>query len=156
MRGRIDYICNHNFISVGPFTMRQRWADMHLEGVMQTERISDAEYEVMNCLWQASPLTASDIAHMVPGERQWSLQTVKTLLSRLVTKNVVSHAVDGRRYLYSPLISRSAYITNESKRFVDRMFSGRAAPLFAHLAEREAFSEEDISDIEKLLRKMKK
>jgi predicted transcriptional regulator len=123
---------------------------------MQTERISDAEFEVMNCLWQTSPLTASDIAGLVPQERQWSLQTVKTLLSRLVAKNVISHEVDGRRYLYSPLVSRSEYVSGESKRFVDRLFSGRAGPLFAHLAEREAFSEEDISDIEKLLREMKK
>ncbi|WP_438728943.1 BlaI/MecI/CopY family transcriptional regulator [Parasphingorhabdus sp. DH2-15] len=123
---------------------------------MQTERISDAEFEVMNCLWQTSPLTAADIAGLVPQERQWSLQTVKTLLSRLVAKNVINHEVDGRRYLYSPLVSRSEYVSGESKRFVDRLFSGRAGPLFAHLAEREAFSEEDISDIEKLLREMKK
>jgi len=123
---------------------------------MQSERISEAEFEVMDCLWQKSPLTASEIADLVPEERRWSLQTVKTLLSRLVAKQVITHDVDGRRYLYRPLIARTDYVSGESKRFVDRMFSGRAGPLFAHLAEREAFSEEDIADIEELLREMKK
>lgn len=123
---------------------------------MAIERISDAEFEVMDCLWQRSPLTASEIAERVAAERKWSLQTVKTLLSRLASKGAIAHDVDGRRYLYRPLLAREDYVTGESTRFVNRLFSGRAAPLFAHLAEREAFSKEDITDIERLLREMKK
>lgn len=123
---------------------------------MPVERISDAEFEVMDCLWHQSPLTASDIAEKVPTERAWSLQTVKTLLSRLASKGAITHDVDGRRYLYRPLLAREDYVTGESTRFVNRLFSGRAGPLFAHLAEREALSDEDIAEIERLLREMKK
>ncbi|WOE75115.1 BlaI/MecI/CopY family transcriptional regulator [Alterisphingorhabdus coralli] len=123
---------------------------------MAVERISDAEFEVMDCLWDQSPLTASEISERVPADRKWSLQTVKTLLSRLVNKGAITHEVDGRRYLYRPLLERQDYVAGESSRFVDRLFSGRAGPLFAHLAEREAFSEEDIAEIERLLKEMKK
>ncbi|MEO1046195.1 MAG: BlaI/MecI/CopY family transcriptional regulator [Pseudomonadota bacterium] len=123
---------------------------------MPKERISEAEFEVMDCLWRQSPLTASEIAEQVPAEREWSLQTVKTLLSRLANKGAIAHDVDGRRYLYRPLLARADYVAGESTRFVNRLFSGRAGPLFAHLAEREAFSDEDIADIERLLKEMKK
>ena len=92
----------------------------------------------------------------VCAERDWSLATVKTLLSRLVTKNAVATEPDGRRFLYTPLLERSDYVETESKRLVDRLFGGRAAPLFAHLAEAEALSDEDITEIEKLLKEMRK
>lgn len=118
--------------------------------------ISDAEHAVMEALWRRSPLTATEVCASVSPERDWSLATVKTLLSRLVTKNAVATEPDGRRFLYSPLLERSNYVGTESKRLVDRLFGGRAAPLFAHLAEAEALSEEDLAEIEKLLREMRK
>lgn len=120
------------------------------------ERISDAEYAVMEALWQRSPQTAAEVCQTVCGERGWSMPTVKTLLSRLVTKGALATEPDGRRFLYTPLIERSAYVGTESKRLVQRLFGGRAAPLFAHLAENEALSDEDIAEIESLLREMRK
>jgi len=55
-----------------------------------------------------------------------------------------------------PLLAREAYVGTESRRLVDRLFGGRAAPLFAHLAEAEALSDDDIAEIERLLREMRK
>lgn len=110
----------------------------------------------MEALWRRSPLTATEVCDSVCNERGWSLATVKTLLSRLVAKNAVATAPDGRRFLYSPLLERANYVESESKRLVDRLFGGRAAPLFAHLAEAEALTDEDLAEIETLLREMRK
>ena len=120
------------------------------------ERISEAEHAVMEVLWQRSPQTAADVCEAVCKQRGWSIPTVKTLLSRLVQKGALATQPDGRRYLYTPLIARSAYVGTESKRLVERLFGGRAAPLFAHLAEAEALTPDDIAEIERLLREMKK
>ena len=122
---------------------------------MPIDRISEAEYAVMEALWDASPLTANDIAGIVSAERDWTLQTVKTLLSRLANKGAVTHRRDGRHFLYSPVLAREDYVRDESDRLVTRLFGGRAGPLFAHLAERDAFTDQDIADIEKLLKEMK-
>lgn len=123
------------------------------EGV---ERISDAEYAVMEALWAKSPQSAAEVCAEVCGQRGWSMPTVKTLLSRLVQKGALATTPDGRRFLYSPLIERSAYVGTESKRLVERLFGGRAAPLFAHLAESEALTTDDIAEIERLLAELKK
>lgn len=123
------------------------------EGV---ERISEAEHAVMEALWQRSPQTAAEVCDTVCHERGWSMPTVKTLLSRLVQKGALATEPDGRRFLYSPLIARSAYVGGESRRLVDRLFGGRAAPLLAHLAQEEALTPEDIAEIERLLQEMKK
>lgn len=119
------------------------------------ERISDAEYAVMDVLWHESPLTAADVISRAPPARKWSAQTVKTLLSRLVAKGVAAHEADGRRYLYRPLIARDAYVASESSRLVDRLFGGKVSPLVAHLAEREALTPEDIAEIEAVLKALK-
>lgn len=120
------------------------------------ERISEAEQAVMEALWAASPLTAAEVSEKVAPQRGWSLATVKTLLSRLVAKKAVAAEPDGRRFLYSPAIERTDYVGGESRRLVDRLFGGRAAPLLVHLVESEALSDEDIEEIERLIREMRK
>ena len=70
-------------------------------------------------------------------------------------KRAIASQPDGRRFLYSPLIERAEYVGGESRRLVDRLFGGKAASLVAHLAESEALSEEDLSEIEALLKELK-
>ena len=109
----------------------------------------------MEVLWAApEALTAAEVAEGLV-KRGWSLATVKTMLSRLVTKGAISHREDGRRFLYSPAIEREAYVGTESKRFVERLFGGRLSPLVASLAEEDALDDEDIAAIEALLKELK-
>lgn len=118
-------------------------------------RISEAELEVMEVLWREAPLGAAEIARRVPAERGWSLATVKTLLSRLAAKRAIAHSREARRFLYSPLLAREDYVAGESRRLVERLFGGRVVPLVAHLAEREALSDDDIAEIERLIRELR-
>lgn len=120
-----------------------------------SEKVSDAEYAVMEALWEISPMTAADVTERVKESRGWSIQTVKTLLSRLLAKDIIAAEQDGRRFLYRPVVEREAYVTGESRRFVDRLFGGRAAPLVAHLAEQDQLSREDIEELDALLKALK-
>jgi BlaI family penicillinase repressor len=120
-----------------------------------TERISEAEQAVMEVLWEESPLTAQEVAERVPSERDWSANTVKTLLGRLLAKSIIGHEEDGRRYRYRPLVDRADFVVGESRRFMDRLFGGKLTPLVAHLAERDAITDQDIAEIEALLRELK-
>ncbi|NCP18703.1 MAG: CopY family transcriptional repressor [Erythrobacter sp.] len=120
------------------------------------ERISDAEHAVMEVLWDRHPLSATDVCDEICEARGWSMPTVKTLLARLVSKGALATEPDGRKFLYSPLIERADYVGGESQRLVDRLFGGRAASLFAHLAESESLTEEDLGEIERLLKELRK
>lgn len=122
---------------------------------MAQEKISEAEHAVMEALWEQSPLTAADVADRVAEARGWSIQTVKTLLSRLLAKDIVGADQDGRRFLYRPLVARDAYVAGESRRLVDRLFGGRITPLVAHLAEQDRLTAQDIEEIEALLKELK-
>ena len=120
------------------------------------ERISEAEHAVMEALWTRAPLTAAEVCEEVCTDRDWTLATVKTLLSRLVAKRAVTTEADGKRFLYSPAIPRARYLGGESRRLVDRLFGGRAASLVAHLAADEALTDADIAEIEALLETLKR
>ncbi len=120
-----------------------------------SERISEAEHEVMEVLWADSPLGAADVASRVDPGRGWSDRTVKTMLSRLLAKGAIAHEEDGRRYLYRPAVSRQAFLARESGRLLDRMFGGRVTPLVAHLAEQKRLTPADIEEIEALLKALR-
>lgn len=124
------------------------------------KRISGAELDVMDVLWdmqangKASMLATEIIAKLNP-QKNWSPRTVKTLLGRLVEKNVISHTPDGRRYLYYPLITRESHARGAISRLTERLFGGRVAPLVANFAEGKGLTEEDIKDLEVLLAELK-
>ena len=119
------------------------------------EKISEAELVVIEALWEQSPLTANDVADRVTAARDWSAQTVKTLLSRLMAKDVIAADQDGRRFLYRPLVAREDYVASESGRLVNRLFGGRVSPLVAQLASQDQLSDDDIAELEAILKGLK-
>nr|WP_294847465.1 BlaI/MecI/CopY family transcriptional regulator [uncultured Sphingomonas sp.] len=119
-------------------------------------RISESEWAVMEVLWYSkAPQSATDVADALSDDREWTLATVKTLLSRLTAKGVVAFDKDGRRFLYRPVVARDSMLGKESRRFVDRLFGGQLSPLMARLAEEDALDDADIEAIEKLLKELK-
>jgi BlaI family transcriptional regulator, penicillinase repressor len=121
-----------------------------------TERISDAEHAVMEVLWNDAPLAAQDVALRLTQSQDWTLATVKTLLSRLVTKGAVAAQAEGRKFLYSPALERDTWLSGESRRLVDRLFGGKLSPLVAQFANQETLTQEDITEIEALLKALRK
>lgn len=121
-----------------------------------SKSISQAEFTVMEVLWDESPLAASDVAKRLSEQTDWNVRTVKTLLSRLVAKKALETTQDGRRYLYAPQITRGSYAARATRKLSNRLFGGRAAPLVAHLAQGDGLSDEDIKDLEALIAELKK
>lgn len=119
------------------------------------DKITQAEYEIMSVLWRDAPLAASDVAKRLSKKKDWSDRTVKTLLSRLTDKNAVEYQTEGRRYLYSPVVSREAYTQRETKSLLDRVFGGKAAPLVAQLAESGDLDADDMDEILALIEEYK-
>lgn len=120
-----------------------------------TMPITPAEFEIMKVLWRRPGLSATDILEALAGERDWTIKTVRTLLSRLVEKGALGAAEDGRSFRYHPKVTEGDFAARETGQFVDRLFDGRAAPLVAQLAESRGLSPEDIAELEALLGRLK-
>jgi len=85
------------------------------------------------------------------GEQHWREGTVKALLNRLLRKKTIRADKDGRRFLYSPLVSRDEWVLSESKGLLDRLFAGRVAPLAAHFSQQGKLTKRDIADLKRLI-----
>ena len=117
-------------------------------------QISEAESVVMDVLWRRHPLAAEDVVAELADSRHWQEATIKTLLNRLLNKGAIAAEREGRRYLYSPLLEREAWVLEESRSLLDRLFDGRVAPLVAHFSEHRKLSRKDIAELRKLLEEL--
>lgn len=114
-------------------------------------RISGAESHIMEALWRRGPLTPDGIVAEVGEQHGWAPGTVKTLITRLLKKEAIAGHRRADGYYYSPLVSRSSYVQEESQNLVDRLFGGEIAPLVAHFAENQALSAKDIRHLKQLI-----
>lgn len=115
--------------------------------------ISEAESVVMEVLWARSPLATEDVMGALHHSK-WQESTVKTLINRLLKKGALKARKDGRRYLYSPAISRKEWLSQESDGFLSRMFGGRVAPLVTHFSQQRKLSKRDIADLKRLIQEL--
>ncbi|WP_297514016.1 BlaI/MecI/CopY family transcriptional regulator [uncultured Caulobacter sp.] len=123
---------------------------------MTDPKISAAESVVMEALWKRSPLTSEAIMAEICEPQGWTEGTVKVLISRLLKKKAITAQAEGRRYLYSPTISRRTYVGAESQGLLDRLFGGRLAPLVTHFSESEKLSAEDVAELKALIERIGK
>jgi len=114
--------------------------------------ISEAEAQVMEVLWRKSPQGTDEIAKALEGQQDWQLATVKTLVNRLLTKGAISAEKDGRRYLYTPVLQRDAWLEEQSIGLLDRLFDGRLAPLVAHFSSHRKLKKADIEALRQILK----
>lgn len=114
--------------------------------------ISEAEAQVMEVLWRKSPQGTDEIARALEGQQDWQLATIKTLLNRLLTKGAIRAEKDGRRYLYTPVLQRDAWLEEQSIGLLDRLFDGRLAPLVAHFSSHRKLKKADIEALRALLK----
>lgn len=105
----------------------------------------------MQVLWQRQPLSANDVVTALGNEKDWHEKTVKTLLNRLVSKGALGFEKEGRAYLYYPLIDQQQYQLEQGRSFVERIFSGRIAPLVAGFASQNKLSADDVAQLKQLI-----
>ena len=113
--------------------------------------ISEAESVVMDILWRAHPASADEVIAALAGQQDWQEATIKTLLNRLLNKGAIKADKDGRRYLYSPLLQREQWLSQESDSLLERLFGGRVAPLVAHFSKQRKLSRSDIAELKRLI-----
>jgi predicted transcriptional regulator len=114
-------------------------------------RITEAESEVMQVLWQRQAMAAEDVVAARASTREWQEATVKTLLNRLLKKGAIRAEREGRRYRYTPVLQREDWLLGESEGLLERLFDGRVAPLVSHFSRHRKLSRKDVAELRKLL-----
>jgi BlaI family transcriptional regulator, penicillinase repressor len=114
-------------------------------------RLSDAEWTVMNAVWQRSPASARDVLERVRTQTGWAYTTVKTMLERLAEKGALRARKHGNLSLYEPLVSREQARRSALRSLLDRAFDGALGSLLQHLVAEERLSRRDREKLARLL-----
>ncbi len=116
------------------------------------DKISDSELEGMKLLWQAEDaLPVTEIREALQRSRGWEATTVKTLVSRLVSKGALRQEKRNVFY-YSPTISEKEYNDWATNSLIRRLYNGSARDLVAALVHSEGLTAEDLDELRKLFR----
>lgn len=118
---------------------------------MPNVSISDAEWQVMNAVWDGQPLTAQEVISRLADQEDWAPATVKTMLHRLVKKGVLTYELQGNRYVYRARARRRDCVRQASRSFLQRVFGGESAPLLAHFIRNSKLSPDEISQLRQIL-----
>jgi BlaI family penicillinase repressor len=114
-------------------------------------QISDAEWIVMNLIWEAAPIDAAEVIDRLAKANDWSAATVKTMLHRLVRKGALATEQIGKKYVYKPGVKRDACIRKASRSFLDRVCGGDAAPALMHLVKMAKLTNEQADELRAIL-----
>lgn len=108
----------------------------------------------MEAVWAAGPegLAAADLLAVVGPAAGWRETTVRTLIHRLILKGALSASRGaGGGAVYAARLSREAWVGQETRGLVDRLFGGQVAGLVAHLARERTVSPQDRARLRRLL-----
>lgn len=118
--------------------------------------ISESEWEIMNVLWDKAPQTANDIIVSLQESSDWKPKTIRTLLDRLVQKDVVGVDKNLRIYTFYPLYTQEECQRAETESFINRIYGGALKSMLVQFIQEEALSDDDINELRFILNKTPK
>ncbi len=115
-------------------------------------RISETEWEIMKVVWAKAPCSAAEVIETLSrADATWHPKTIKTFLTRLVSKRALSFSKEGRAYLYCPRVTEPQCVDAASESFLERVFGGSLKPMLAHFVEHKKLSAAEIRELKQLL-----
>ena len=117
-------------------------------------RLTEAEWAVMECLWEKEPRTGREVVQWLGKRMGWTRSTSLTLLRRLEAKGAVSGEADGERKVFRPLIRREDAALRETESLLDRVYKGSLSLMVSSLTKKQPLRQEEIDELYSILRQM--
>ncbi|HPJ01426.1 MAG TPA: BlaI/MecI/CopY family transcriptional regulator [Candidatus Limiplasma sp.] len=111
-------------------------------------QLTDAEWKIIELLWDKHPRSMPEITKALEPATGWTRHTIITLLKRMEVKGTVAVDESGSVKMYSPKITREQATTEQTRKFLSRVFSGKTSLLISNLVDS---GEADVEDIQAIL-----
>lgn len=115
------------------------------------KNLGEVEQSVMDYIWSRGSATAEACREALATTRPMKDSTIRTVLRRLEDKGFLSHAVDGRTFIYKPSDKRQNVAVRAVKNIIDRFCGGSAEALLLGMVDNDVL---DRKQLERLARKM--
>lgn len=118
---------------------------------MTASKLGRLQLKIVRILWQQKRATAREITGTLNQSEPVAHSTVQTLLRMLEDKKAVTHDVDGRTFVFYPLVAEDEVKQNATRELLDRLFEGNASHLMAYLLDTEKVSRKELTQIRRLI-----
>ena len=118
--------------------------------------LTEAEWSIIKAVWEREPSTAPDVQEMLYRETAWTYSTVRTMMDRMVTKGLLTAEKVRNLTLYRSAVTREQAQRGELFYALKNAFNGALTPMVQCLLESHNLSEQELSELEELIRSRKK
>lgn len=116
--------------------------------------LTEAEWTVMECLWEKSPRTGRETVEWLKSRVDWTRSTTLTLLRRLEAKGAVAGDTDGELKTFRPLIGREEVAVQEIQNLLGRAYQGSLSLLVSSFTKKQSLPQKEIDELYAILREM--
>ena len=120
----------------------------------QNISLTEAEWTVMECLWEKSPRTGRETVAWLENRMGWTRSTTLTMMRRLETKGAVASDTEGELKTFRPMILREEVAIRETEHLLDRAYKGSLSLLVSSLTRKQSLSQKEIDELYAILREM--
>ncbi|MEM9284226.1 MAG: BlaI/MecI/CopY family transcriptional regulator [Verrucomicrobiota bacterium] len=115
--------------------------------------LTELELQIMNVIWkQREEISVEEIQQALNADgRPLALPSIRTILKILQKKDYLERRSEGRKHLYSPVISETRGKHGILNHLVERAFDGSSFDLVASLLRSDMVKKGDIDRVKSLL-----
>lgn len=114
-------------------------------------KLTEAEWNVMECLWEKSPRTGREAIDWLKERMGWSRSTTLTLLRRMEEKGAVGSETDGELKQFIPLINREEAALQETEDFLGRVYKGSLGMMLSAFTKKQDLTKQEIEELHAIL-----
>ena len=116
--------------------------------------LTSAEWNVMECLWEAGSMTGREATELLEEKMGWSRSTTLTLLRRLEEKGAIASNNEESKKRFLPMISREEAALQETESFLERVYNGSVSMMLSAMTKKQALSKAEIDELYAMLKDM--
>lgn len=115
--------------------------------------LGELEREVMQLVWAHVPITAESVRERLG--RPLKESTVRTVLRRLEEKGFVAHDIEGRTYVFRPVMDRRRVAANAVQRIAKWFCNGSIEDVLVGIVDTKMLDETQLEVLSKKIGQMK-
>lgn len=113
------------------------------------QQVSDYELELMKIIWAngGTAMYTEIVEGLAAKGSSWTKNTIITLLSRLVDKELLKTNKIGRRNKYTAVVTENNYQADQTLAFLNKIFEGNTKGLVSTLIEKELITAAEYEEL---------
>lgn len=115
------------YATIGSTTMRS--------DISRDSRLGELEHLVMEYVWNNPACTAEECRQAASAKRSLRESTIRTVLTRLEQKGLVTHEIDGRTYRYRAAAPKGSFAVRAVRRIIDQFCGGSVEQLLVGMVD---------------------